>query len=1105
MSSSTKRQRIVHLSTADWVRQRPEVFFGAMEPTSVRIVNLTERTVQHIQLCPAIPVLINELVTNAVDNVQRDATQRYIAVKWQEGRLLVQNDGSVVPIEANDDGVFLPTLAFGQFQTGSNFDDLATGTKDVAYTAGRNGVGAKGANLFATRFDVTIVDAAAKRKFTQTWHDGMTKTSSPKITSTALTVNRTVVEWTYDPDKLGVVPDADMTTVVQSLVQNAALCAPPSVRVSFNGDTLKIRTPEQACRALGGGAPFACDQVTHQDGTVVLHLCVAACGNGECRPSSASLTHAFVNSTPCCEGSHAKLILGKVAEIVQQKVKHTRGASNDVRVTPTFVAQHAIVVALLFVERERFTDQRKTCLDTPVRDWGWSWTPSEQFRHALERSGLAAKAIALAHEKEDVDAAKATKSTRARHPIVAKYDPALVLHKGTATLLVTEGDSAKNFATAGLSVVSRKHFGVYPIRGKFLNVRGETSKTILDNKEALELIRILGIQMHVTYTEDMARALPYAKLMVMSDQDVDGSHIAGLLYNLIDVCAPSLLAIRPGFLCRFATSLIRVDVPGEPTIGFYSQSEYDEWCTTRNAERKSLGKASYFKGLGTSSAALAKEYFGRLASHTIVVTHQGPESSEALDMAFNRKRAEDRKRFLIDCDRTAYVDYSLEEVTITEFVTRELLPQYAIASLTRAIPAIDGLKEALRKVLFGARDLRLPPQGTSVANAAGKIASHTHYHHRGTAMEDAIVGMAADYAGCGNANLLLPLGQFGTRHRHAAASAAYPKTALHPLHALLYPPVDDAVLERVVDEGVAVEPTLYAPVVATPLVFGCRGIATGWSTDIPPFHPLDVLAATRAFVTGTDPPPLKPWFRGFRGEIEMLDDGSVLLRGISEWHGDDLHILELPPLRETEAHREEWVKADLASGGIVAGDNHTDETVHYILRGCRRDVTPRDLGLERRIVLTNMHLLNASGRLQKYATPYDIVVDHGAMRRSVYDRRRQHEIEGCVRAAQRARSVAHFVSLILNGTLQLNDYDGDEDVGTACASLGVPAVEGSYAHLLALPMRSLTASRVAKANAEVARLEAEEASLRNTTSDQLWMRDLDALEAFWKNDARLAV
>ena len=280
---------------------------------------------------------------------------------------------------------------------------------------------------------------------------------------------------------------------------------------------------------------------------------------------------------------------------------------------------------------------------------------------------------------------------------------------------MTEGDSAKNFAVAGISVVGRKNYGVYPIRGKFLNVRGMKPVDVAKNKEASELLGILGLQLNHEYTKAEALRLPYRHLVILADQDVDGSHIAGLLMNFVAVCAPSLLRVLPDFVCRFATALIRVRQPGgKQDLSFYTEEAYKAELDAGRAK----GVASYYKGLGTSSNAQAKEYFRDLKRNMIAIRRDDDRCDDSLDLFFNSKRSDDRKASIAQCESVAPLDYSLENTNFAEFVQRELLPSYAKASIERAIPRLeDGLKPSGRKALWAARKVLREP--ISVANAAG--------------------------------------------------------------------------------------------------------------------------------------------------------------------------------------------------------------------------------------------------------------------------------------------------------------------------------------------------------------------------------------------------
>lgn len=146
-------------------------------------------------------------------------------------------------------------------------------------------------------------------------------------------------------------------------------------------------------------------------------------------------------------------------------------------------------------------------------------------------------------------------------------------HAERCTLILTEGDSAKALAVAGLGVVGRDNFGVFPLRGKLLNVREAKHDQIMKNEEIQNIKKIMGLQHNKEYSN--VGSLRYGRLMIMTDQvlssnhcslmskltlcvqDHDGSHIKGLLINFLDHFYPSLLKL-PNFLVEFVTPIVRV-------------------------------------------------------------------------------------------------------------------------------------------------------------------------------------------------------------------------------------------------------------------------------------------------------------------------------------------------------------------------------------------------------------------------------------------------------------------------------------------------------------------------------------------------------------------
>ena len=145
--------------------------------------------------------------------------------------------------------------------------------------------------------------------------------------------------------------------------------------------------------------------------------------------------------------------------------------------------------------------------------------------------------------------------------------------------------STKAGIISGLSSDDRNTIGVYPMKGKILNVRGESVKRIAENKEISEIKKILGLETGKVYKniDDIHKNLRYGKVLFMTDQDDDGSHIKGLGINLFQCEWPSLLKI-PGFIGFMNTPILKAKKKTEELL-FYNDGEYEAWKETNQIGR----------------------------------------------------------------------------------------------------------------------------------------------------------------------------------------------------------------------------------------------------------------------------------------------------------------------------------------------------------------------------------------------------------------------------------------------------------------------------------------------------------------------------------------
>ena len=495
------------------------------------------------------------------------------------------------------------------------------------------------------------------------------------------------------------------------------------------------------------------------------------------------------------------------------------------------------------------------------------------------------------------------------------------------------------------------------------------------------------------YNAEMLSQLRYGSIMIMTDQDHDGSHIKGLLINLIHKFWPSLMQLE-GFLVEFVTPIIKVFRGQACLKSFFTIPEYESWMLGQQ-NTKGL-KAKYYKGLGTSTAKEAKEYFTALVSHKIDFEYVDDEDMEVVDMAFNKKFADRRKQWLETYDPVStFVDHSQERLRYKDFVNKELI-LFSVADCQRSIPSLcDGLKPGQRKILFACFKRKLKGE-IKVAQLSGYVAEHSAYHHGEMSLTQTIVGLAQNFVGSNNINLLEPIGQFGTRVMGGkdAASARYIFTSLSPVTRHLFNEMDDNVLTFLEEEGQVIEPAYYLPIAPLGLMNGTEGIGTGWSTFIPMFNPDDVVDNLRHMMQGLEPKRMTPWYKGYQGTIEPAEDRakSYTCTGVYNILSEtELEITELPIGKWTRDYKN--MLEDMAQKDEIEDirEYHRENRVHFNLIVPKLMEYERQAGgivkkfkLQGSMSGANYVMFNAAQKIYRYGDETDILKEFFGQRESLY-------------------------------------------------------------------------------------------------------------------------
>jgi len=1040
-------------SQLEHILLRPDTYVGSVESVTqdmwVMDKEADKMVNRPITYVPGLYKIYDEILVNASDNKQRDPKMdcMKIEIDAENNKIKVWNNGKGIPVvEHKSEKMYVPTMIFGHLLTSSNYDD-----SEKKVTGGRNGYGAKLCNIFSKKFVVETSSKEYKRAFKQTWTDNMGKTKEPTITDSKETDFTSV---TFYPDltkfKMEKLDDDVVALFTRRAYDIAA--ATKGVKVFLNGKRLPVKNFKDYVelyvkdRVDEAGAPL---KTVHEATNDRWEVVVTSSEKGFQQVS-------FVNSIATTKGGRhvdyiADQCISKLIEVVKKKNK------GGIAIKPFQVKNHLWVFVNCLIENPTFDSQTKENMTKQAKGFGSKCQLTDKFITQVSKSGIVESILSWMKFKAQAQLNKKCHSSKhSKLKGIPKLDDANdagTKNSKNCTLILTEGDSAKTLAVAGLSVIGRDRYGVFPLKGKLLNVREATHKQIMENAEINNIVKIMGLQYKENYEDPMKLSqMRYGKIMIMTDQDQDGSHIKGLLINFVHHFWPSLL--RHNFLEEFITPIVKV-TKGKTEKSFYSIPEFDEWKT--ETENWHTYKVKYYKGLGTSTSKEAKEYFSDFQKHRIKFHYGGGEDDSNINLAFSKKKIEERKEWLTNHmeENKRRLEMGLAEVYLygkethaisySDFVNRELV-LYSKSDIIRSIPSlVDGLKPGQRKVMFTCIKRNLVNKEIKVAQLAGSVAELSAYHHGEVSLMGTIINLAQNFVGSNNMNLLEPRGQFGTRI-HGGKDAASPRyifTMLSPVARHVFHPHDDALLNNLYDDSLKIEPEWYCPILPMVLVNGAEGIGTGWSTMVPNYDVREIVENLRLMLDDREPLPMLPKYKHFKGLIEEIpgSENTCAVHGeISIIDDQTVEITELPIRKWTQSYKENVLEPMLHGSdktpGIITDykEYHTDTTVRFVVKMLPEKLRAAELdgGMHKlfkittQILTSNLVLFDHMGCIKKYECVQDILKEFYTVRLDFYQKRKDY-MEGMLAAESlRLSNIARFIIEKIDGLIKIENVPKKE-------------------------------------------------------------------------------
>jgi DNA topoisomerase-2 len=1065
------------------ILENPDTYTGSSDNVTGQMYIFKDGCIklEEIEYNPALYKLFDEAVVNCLDHVVRTKTRKEkdgavevantINVEIKDDMITLTNNGDGIDIDKHPIlNIYYPEMIFSRLRTSTNYDK-----DEKKITGGKNGFGVKLVFIWSTWGKIETVDANRQLKYSQIFENNLDKIHKPKITESKKKPY-TMVQFIPDYKRLGLKNLTEsMVQLFQRRVYDIAGITSKDVKVKYNDELVPVKDFNHYVQFYNKNE-FVSEN-PHERWSYIVTL-------------GDELTQvSFVNGIFTSKGGrHVDYIIN---QIVKKMVAYIL-KKKKIDVKPSIIKEQINIYLNCVIENPSFDSQTKDYLNTPQSKFGSVCVVGDKFIEKLANLGIMNTSCELSEIKDKKESKKTdgVKSKKIRGiPKLIDANSAGTKDSEECTLILCEGDSAKSGIVSGLSASDRNIYGVFPMKGKLFNVRGETIKRINDNSEIADIKKIMGLETGKHYKD--ASALRYGKILIMSDQDLDGSHIKGLFLNMIECLWPSLLKITD-FIGFMNTPILKA-TKGKETLSFYNDNEYEEWKLTHSTG----WKIKYYKGLGTSTSAEFKEYFKNKKMVNISVEEK---DTDDIDMLFNKKRSESRKTWLSSYNRDDHVDTTKPNITLGDFIHKEM-KHFSKYDCDRSIPNLmDGFKISNRKIMFGVFERNLKEE-IKVAQLTGYVSEKSGYHHGEASLNGAIVNMAQDFVGSNNINLLLPNGQFGTRLQGGkdSASERYIFTKLNPITRYIFQKKDEAILTYLDDDGQKVEPIFYVPIIPMVLINGTEGIGTGFSTKIPSFNPADIVKYIKTYLEGNTEQKTDfiPYYKGFKGTIYRDDENPTrfITKGVYSIKKNKVEITELP----IGLWNEDYIiyLEKLIDLGTIKDykDMSTDKNVNIQVVLQNEDNVEKNLKLTSYLSINNMNLFNQEEKLTHYNEIYEICDDFIKVRLEYYDLRKTYLIKLLENECELLKNKHTYICELLKGTIDLRKKTTIEINGILEQKKYVK-IENSFNYLIKMTMDSVCEENVEHLQKEYALKMKELDETKKTSIQNMWLKELVELEKF---------
>jgi len=1059
------------LSQEEHILLRPDTYVGStLVQTKDMWCYINDKVIKkEVTYIPAFLKLYDEIITNASDHKQRGGGVKNIKINiTDDWKISVWNDGDGIPIAIHKEHkVYVPELIFGHLLTGQNYDD-----NEDRFGAGRNGLGSKLVSLFSKEFTIDCADG--KNHYYQEFKNNLSEKSTPVIKKS--TKSYTSISYITDENRLSIKGlEADTLALCHKRALDIAVFN-PDINVYFNDELIKINTIRDWVRLHIKEE----NEIFYEN--INEHWSIALAQS----PNDTFEHCSIVNGNTTWQGgTHVDYIMNQlVKKLTDDLIKGNKGIKlKNGEIKNKF---HLFLVSK--IANPTFDTQTKENLTIKITD---KFELTDKLYKQLLKSEIVKSILEWVKLREQAELNKLNKKSAGK---TVRVDKLIDAHKAGTNeghkcyLCLAEGDSARGTVLTGLSEVNRDYWGVFPLKGRPLNVRDVPVSKIINNSEISNMIKIIGLVPGKKYTS--LNELRYGKIVFFTDADHFGISIKGLLINFIHKMWPELLNL--GLCFEFITPIVKA-TKGKVVKEYYDLDKYHE---DKNKDKLNGFNIKYYKGLGTITSPEIKEMFKNINKHLIKFDYNEVLDSDKIDMVFNKTRANERKEWMTNYKGEIMPDKFGKDNRIDEFIDNEFI-QFSNYDNVISIPnLVDGLKPSQRKILFGAFKRNLNTE-IKVAQFGGYIAEHTHYAHGESNLYGTIISMSQDFVGSNNVNLFIPKGNFGSRRDpKSAASARYIFTYLNPITRYIFRKEDDQILNYLYEDVDQIEPDFYLPIIPTVLVNGTSGIGTGWSTDIPKYNPISLIEVIkRKLKKPTLKYAINPSYKDWNGELDWNEEkNTYITHGIYSKYKKGIKITELPIDVSTDKYIS--ILDNLCDSKKIKKyiDNSSDTIIdiEIILNDNTKQTEIESLlKLTNNISINNMNVFYEN-KITKYTTAEEMLNDWIDIRFQYYIKRKSKHLESLNSQMNKLVNLYAFIKSVVDGELIINNRKKN-DIISDLTEMEFDMINNNYDYLLNIPMYHTSKEKYDEYKSLAKQKKSEIKHYSSLEPEDIWINDLEEL------------